>query len=149
MIRKAIIFALVTEFLTIIDVSIGSILKISLPLVFLSIFLPMQDFPFIFVFASISGILLDFSFGVFQGQYFFSIILATSAIFYIKRLYSLSRYFLSLIFFLIVSIFFASITKNFRMVISVFVYNVLFSFLIITIIQLVDRRRGKYREERV
>ncbi len=149
MIRKALIFALAIEFLIIIDVSVGSVFRISLPLVFLSIFLPMQDFPFLFISASISGVLLDLSFGVLQGQYFFSVILATSAIFYIKKLYSLSRYFLSLIFFLIVSIFFVSITKNFRMVISVFIYNVLFSFLIIMIIQLIGRRRGKHREERV
>ncbi len=142
MTRKLIIFAIIFFILSLIDLSFGSIFRISFSLILLSVLIIRQNTPDIYYVAIISGIILDMSFGTFLGQNTFPVLLAAFIITTIKGLYVMSDYLLCLIFFVIYSLLLYPITKSLNFVASFFLINLSASFVLLFLskLRILNRR---------
>jgi|GEM_PF-1504542 len=142
MTKKLIIFTIIFFILSLIDLSFGSIFKISFSLILLSVLIIREKTPEIYYVAIISGIILDMSFGTFLGQNTFPILLAAFILTTIKGLYVISDYVLCLIFFVIYSLFLYPITKNINFVMSFFIINLSSSFVLLFLskLRILNRR---------
>jgi len=142
MTKKLIIFTIIFFILSLIDLSFGSIFRISFSLILLSVLIIREKTPEIYYVAIISGIILDMSFGTFLGQNTFPILLAAFILTTIKGLYVISDYVLCLIFFVIYSLFLYPITKNINFVMSFFIINLSSSFVLLFLskLRIINRR---------
>jgi len=142
MTKKLIIFTIIFFILSLIDLSFGSIFKISFSLILLSVLIIREKTPEIYYVAIISGIILDMSFGTFLGQNTFPILLAAFILTTIKGLYVISDYVLCFIFFVIYSLFLYPITKNINFVMSFFIINLSSSFVLLFLskLRILNRR---------
>lgn len=142
MTKKLIIFAIIFFILSLIDLSFGSVFRISFSLILLSVLLIKRNTPDIYYMAIISGIILDMSFGAFLGQNTFPVLLAAFIITTIKGLYVMSDYLLCLIFFVIYSLLLYPIIKSLNFVASFFIINLSASFILLFLskLRILNRR---------
>lgn len=148
MIRKIIFIILLLFLLTIVDISITSVFKFSLPLIFITTYLLYQEPP-IFVSGIIaSGIILDLAYGTIQGEYIFAIIIASLLVYLLRNIVSLKKYLILLIFLFVFSIMLYPFTKNIKAISIYFVCNTIVSFLVLAILRLFTKKRIETYEER-
>lgn len=142
MTKKLIIFSIIFFILSLIDLSFGSVFRISFSLILLSVLIIKQNTPDIYYIAIISGIILDMSFSTFLGQNTFPVLLAAFIITTIKGLYVMSDYLLCLIFFVIYSLLLYPITKSLNFVASFFIINLSASFIVLFLskLRILNRR---------
>lgn len=149
MIRKIIIIILLLIFLTIVDISITSILKFSLPIVFIVVYLLYQE-TLVFISGIIaSGIILDLAYGTTQGEYFFAIIVASLLVYLLRSIVRLKKYLISLIFLLVFSLLLYPFSKNVKAISIFFTINTFVSFLTIFISNVFLKKRVEIYEERI
>lgn len=111
--KKIFLYSIVFFFLCMLDLAISSITHLYISLGFLAFILSKLNFPYMFYFAFISGIIIDLTFYAYVGPFLIILLILTLIIYALKTFYTIKPFFLQLILLVLFFIFAYFLGKNF------------------------------------
>ncbi len=127
--KNIFLYSILFFFLCMLDLAISSITHLYISLGFLTFILSKLNFPYMFYFAFISGIIIDLTFYAYVGPFLIILLILTLIIYTLKTFYTIKSFFLQLILLVLFFIFAYLLGKNFSSSLRSLLITIPFAFI--------------------
>ena len=127
--KKLFLYSILFFFLCMLDLAISSITHLYISLGFLAFILSKLNFPYMFYFAFISGIIIDLIFYAYIGPFLIILLLLALIVYILKTFYVIKPFFLQFILLVLFFTFAYFLGKNFASNLKSLLITILFAFI--------------------